>query len=132
MTKHNILKKVAFSILFTLCTIMVYAQEQEQKDPEEMAIEQALEFEKSLSLLPHQAFFIDSILRHDMVAMSEEIKEMQNSGTQEYTLYKQIREKWVAQIDSSFKKVLDDNQWIKYLKLTGKYIKPKKQKLQKR
>lgn len=128
MTSHNIFTKVAFSILFTLCTIMVSAQEQGQKDPEEIAIEQAEKFERSLSLLPHQAFFIDSIMRHDMVAMSDEMKALQNSGTQEYTAFKQVRDKWLAQIDSSFKKVLDEEQWIKYLKMTGKYVKPKKEK----
>lgn len=125
---NNLLTKSFFILVFMLSAFVLSAQEQEQKSPEEMAQEQALKFEKDLKLAPHQAFFVDSILQHDMRAMHDEMMDMRNSGTQEYTVYKQIQDKWTAQIDSSFKKVLNEEQWISYLKMTGKYKKPKKSK----
>lgn len=129
---RNILTKSVIGIILLLIPLAVNAQEQEQKSPEEMAQEQALKFEEDLSLLPHQTFYIDSILQHDMRAMHDEMMEMRKSGTQEYTVYKQIQDKWVAQIDSSFKKVLDEEQWIMYLKATGKYKKDKAAKKERR
>ena len=64
------------------------AQDQEMKTPEEMALEEADRLEKMLTLLPHQTFFIDSILQHDMRAMHDELQQLQSSGTREYIAFK--------------------------------------------
>lgn len=129
---NNILRTAAVLSILTISVFSLCAQEQEQKSPEEIAIEMALKYEKDLGLAPHQAFFVDSILQHDMRAMHDEVMSMRNSGTQEFTVYKQIREKWTSQIDSSFKKVLTEEQWISYLKMNGKYKKEKGVKKQRR
>lgn len=99
------------------------AQDQEMKTPEEMALEEADRLEKMLTLLPHQTFFIDSILQHDMRAMHDELQQLQSSGTREYIAFKQVRDKWVAQIDSAYKKVLTHDQWMQYCRSTGKLSK---------
>ncbi len=129
---NNISRTVTALFILTISALSLSAQEQEQKSPEEVAIEMATKYEKDLKLAPHQAFFVDSILQHDMRAMHDEVMSMRNSGTQEYTVYKQIREKWTSQIDSSFKKVLTEEQWISYLKMNGKYKKEKGAKKQRR
>ena len=75
-----------------------------------MATEEANRLERLLKLEPHQTFFIDSILQHDMRAMHDEIEALRASGTQEYTVYKQVQNRWVDQIDSSYRKILTEYQ----------------------
>lgn len=118
--------------LFTLITfiffstIIAVAQEQElPKSIEEMAIEEAARLERELKLEPHQAFYLDSILQHDMVAMDKEMQELRSAGVQDFRNFEVIREKWLEQVKASVKKILSDDQYIKYLKEIGQYKKEK-------
>lgn len=118
--------------LFTLITfiffstIIAVAQEQElPKSIEEMAIEEAARLERELKLEPHQAFYLDSILQHDMVAMDKEMQELRSAGVQDFRNFEVIREKWLEQVKASVKKILSDDQYIKYLKEIGHYKKEK-------
>lgn len=58
-----------------------------------------------------------------MRAMHDELQQLQSSGTREYIAFKQVRDKWVAQIDSAYKKVLTHDQWMQYCRSTGKLSK---------
>ena len=100
---RNIFFSLTLLALLTFSATALQAQDQEQKTPEEMALEEADRLEKMLTLLPHQTFFIDSILQHDMRAMHDEMQQLQMSGTREYIAFKQVRDKWIAQIDSAYK-----------------------------
>lgn len=107
-------------------TIVAVAQEQESpKTIEEMAIEEAVRLEKELKLEPHQAFYLDSILQHDMKAMDNEMQELRSAGVQDFRNFEVIREKWLEQVKSSVKKILTEEQYIQYLKEIGHYKKEK-------
>lgn len=90
-----------------------------------MAIEEAARLERELKLEPHQAFYLDSILQHDMVAMDKEMQELRSAGVQDFRNFEVIREKWLEQVKASVKKILSDDQYIKYLKEIGQYKKEK-------
>ena len=120
---RNIFFSLTLLALLTFSATALQAQDQEQKTPEEMALEEADRLEEMLTLLPHQTFFIDSILQHDMRAMHDEMQQLQMSGTREYIAFKQVRDKWIAQIDSAYKKVLTHDQWMQYCRSTGKLSK---------
>ena len=119
--------------LFTLITfifftsIATFAQQQvEPKSVEEIAMEEAVRLEKELKLEPHQAFYIDSILQHDMKALDEEMQAMRSSGMQDMKQYQTVKEKWINKMKESFKLVLTEEQYIKYLKDVGLYNKEMK------
>ena len=120
---RNIFFSLTLFALLAFSATALQAQDQEEKTPEEMALEEADRLEEMLTLLPHQTFFIDSILQHDMRAMHDELQQLQMSGTREYVAFKQVRDKWVAQIDSAYKKVLTYDQWMQYCRSTGKLSK---------
>ena len=58
-----------------------------------------------------------------MRGMHNELQALQMSGTQEYTAYLQVREKWTARMDSAYKKVLSYDQWLLYRRMCGKLSK---------
>ena len=121
---RNIIFILALIFSLTFSASALYAQNQEEeKTPEEMALEEADRLEELLKLEPHQTFYIDSILQHDMRAMHDELQELQMSGTREYIAFKQVRDKWVAQMDSAYKKVLTHDQWMQYCRSSGKLSK---------
>ena len=121
---RNIIRIITLMLAITLSATALKAQEQEeQKSPEEMALEEADRLEEMLVLQPHQTFYIDAILQHDMRALHDELQQLQMSGTREYVAFKQVRDKWIARIDSAYKKVLTEEQWMQYCRSTGKLSK---------
>jgi len=107
----------------------VSAQENgKEKSPEEVAQDMVTKMESQLALEDNQIFFVDSILSHDYREWTDEAKAMQASGVQEVSVYTSIKNKWNNQIDSSLKRILTEEQYIGYLKMTGQYKKPKKNK----
>lgn len=120
-----------FTIIF-FSTITLSAQNQEEpKSMEEMAMEEAARLERELNLEPHQAFYVDSILQHDMVAMDNEMQALRFSGTQDYKIYEEVRKKWLDKITAAFKQIFTEQQYINYLKETGQYRKEMKKKKEK-
>lgn len=117
--------RYAFAILFTiaamLCCNSLFAQQQEEeKSPEEMAIIEADKLEKQLLLSGSQLFYVDSILRHNYMALSDDMNALKERGSQDYNSYTTTREKWIQKTIDAFKVVLDEQQYIKYLKYLGK------------
>lgn len=121
-----------FNIIF-LSSSVIFGQNQEKpKTIEELAIEEAVRLEKELKLEPHQAFYIDSILQHDMKAMDDEMQAMRASGMQDFRHYEDVRKRWIEKMKTSFQKVLTEEQYIHYLKDVGLYKKEKKAKVPKK
>lgn len=103
------------------CCNTLYAQEQEeQKTPEEMAIIEADKLEKELLLSGSQLFYVDSILRHNFVGLGDDMAALRARGSQDMESYKTTREKWIQKTIDAFKGILDEQQYIKYLKYLGK------------
>ena len=127
--KQRIHLKTIFTLLLLSFSATIFAQEQqEEKTPEEIATEEADRLEKLLKLEPHQTFFIDSVLQHDMRAMYDEMQLMKQSGTQEFIVYQRIKEKWGNRIDSSYMNILTEKQWLEYLRSTNRMTKEMRKK----
>ena len=127
--KQCIHLKTIFTLLLLSFSATIFAQEQqEEKTPEEIATEEADRLEKLLKLEPHQTFFIDSVLQHDIRAMYDEMQLMKQSGTQEFIVYQRIKEKWGNRIDSSYMNILTEKQWLEYLRSTNRMTKEMRKK----
>ena len=69
-----------------------------------------------LELNDVQIFYLDSILVHDYKALQAEIKELQDKKVTNTDLYYDVQYKWQDQVYYSIQKILDEDQWAKYLK----------------
>lgn len=99
----------------------LYAQnEDKQPSPEEVAAKEVKTLTEYLKLSEAQEFYVDSIITHDYVALKAAIDDLQASGRQDIEIYKQTKEQWTNKMCASLKKVLDDQQYIRYLKRIGK------------
>lgn len=115
------MKKILFALLSMLFFVSVnaYAQEQgEQKQPtpEEMAAKEADRLADLLKLEYWQVFYVDSTLQHDYTAWQEEVKKLQAARVDNYDLYTITSDKWMEQIDKTYKKLFTPQQWAAYLK----------------
>ena len=123
MTRDIIIKLMLTLAVLASTTVLRAQNGEGERTPEEIATEEANRLERLLKLEPHQTFFIDSILQHDMKALHDEIEALKTSGTQEYTVYKQVQDRWADQIDSSYRKVLTEYQYMIYRRDIGKLSK---------
>ena len=110
------------------CSVFVAsAQNQQPTTPEEKE-KQLLEFVDKevqrlgslLDLEYWQEFYVDSTLTHDYKAMTAELEEMQAAKVENRDLYVAIQDKWMQQIDNSYKRFFNEAQWKKYWKTGGK------------
>ena len=107
--------------LFIICSVLVlspaFAQTPEkQPTPEELASKEAERLETLLELEPWQVFYVDSILQHDYAALQAELLSLQKAKVENYDLYMDVRDKWAEQIDNSYHRYFNEDQWAKYLK----------------
>lgn len=90
-------------------------EEQEKKLSE--GIQKEVErLESLLKLEDWQVFYVDSILNHDYRAMQQEMNELSSAKVSNYDIYTRASDKWAEKIYVAFRKVLNDDQWTKYLK----------------
>ena len=115
--------RILISAALVISLMPITARAQEQKSPEQQekelreAIDKELEkYSRMLDLDMAQEFYMDSILTHDYFAMREEIMEKSRARVSNTDLYVAVQDKWAEQIYQSFRKILDDEQWEKYLK----------------
>ena len=88
---------------------------QDEKEPElwERAEKEADRLQELLDLEDWQAFYVDSTLKHDLPAMMDEYKELQDSNS---SLYYMVQDKWMEKIDQTYRRIFTDEQWAAYLK----------------
>ena len=128
------MKRLFFIIAALFMILQVapaFAQQQnpdEEKSPEELAIEMAESLEKDLNLDATQMFLVDSIFRHNYVAMVDDINNMRKMGVQDPRNYKAVSDQWTDKNLAALKKVLTEQQYIRYLKMIGKGKEYKKDK----
>ena len=120
-----------FLVLFFV-NVNVFAQEQQEQkapSPEEMAAKEADRLAELLKLEDWQVFYVDSTLQHDYAACQEEIKRLQGARVDNYDLYTLAQDKWMEQIDKTYRKIFTDQQWAAYLKSgAGKRIKAREKR----
>ena len=108
---------VALSVLLLLTGLNVSAQEQEKpKDIYEQAEEEADRLQRVLDLEDWQVFYVDSTLKHDFPAMMAEYEQLRNAKVGNTVMYQDVRDKWLDQIDATYKRIFTEEQWAAYLK----------------
>ena len=103
--------------LMVLPALAVDAQEQdEQPDVFEQAEMEADRLQRVLDLEDWQVFYVDSTLKHDFPAMMAEYDKLRASKVTNTSLYITIQDKWMDQIDATYKRIFTEEQWAAYLK----------------
>ncbi len=103
-----------------IVTIMFAQEQPPQKSPEEYAAIETERLIEELELNAAQIFYVDSTLQADFKGVMEEFEKMKVSGMQNSYSYETVRDKWADKTLASFKKILTEQQYIKYLKSIGK------------
>ena len=91
-------------------------QKEEQPDIYEQAEMEADRLQRVLDLEDWQLFYVDSTLKHDYPAMMAEYEELRKSKVSNTALYVAAQDKWMEQIDASYRRIFNDEQWAAYLK----------------
>ena len=105
-----------------LVTVSAFAQ-QKPPTPEE-AEKQLMEYVDKevqrlsgmLKLEYWQEFYVDSTLVHDLHAMQDEMKALQEKKVGNVDMYTSVSDKWQEQIYETYHKFFTEEQWERYLK----------------
>ena len=110
-------------LCLSLITFLVFAcisvsaqQQPEQPDIYEQAEIEADRLQRVLDLEDWQLFYVDSTLKHDLPAMMAEYEELRKAKVANSSMYMDVNDKWMEQIDQSYRKIFNDEQWAAYLK----------------
>ena len=113
--KLNIFIVTAISVLMFFATD-ASAQQQDVPSLEEQIEKEAERLERVLGLEDWQVFYVDSTLMHDFPAMQAEMKELAESKVANRDMYIMVQDKWMDQIDATYKRIFTEEQWAAYLK----------------
>lgn len=117
--------KIFGILLFSLLSLTAASQQQGQSEQDKIKEEKQLReyIDKSveqagisLNLEDWQLFYVDSIYTHDVTAMTTEIKQLQAAKVSNTAVYEQVQDKWLEAIYQAMGKVLNEDQWNRYLK----------------
>ncbi len=105
------------TFLFILSGVNLFAQSQQNlPDYMDLAEKEADRLEALLKLDDWQTFYVDSTLKHDYTAMSNELLALQSSKISNISIYIEVQDKWADQIDETYKRIFTETQWAVYLK----------------
>ena len=91
-------------------------QQQEAPDIYEQAEMEADRLQRVLDLEDWQVFYVDSTLKHDFPAMMAEYEQLRLAKVSNTNMYQDVRDKWLDQIDATYKRIFTEEQWAAYLK----------------
>lgn len=117
------MKRITLLLIATIVLFSAnnaFAQDDKEITPEEYAEKQVKTLTTKLELTESQEFYVDSILTTNFVALKKAIEDLQRSGMQDPQTYRKCNEMWQEKTIAAMKKVLDEQQFIKYLKYMGK------------
>ena len=117
--KSKVYMVVAASVLMLMATCAeAFAQQQQPEGPDiyEQAEMEADRLQRVLELEDWQTFYVDSTLKHDFPAMMAEYEQLRQSKVSNTSLYQDVRDKWLDQIDATYKRIFTEEQWAAYLK----------------
>ena len=115
LTSHIKCFILSFALL-AVCFAASAQQPQEGPDIYEQAEQEADRLQRILDLEDWQVFYVDSTLKHDLPAMMEEYDHLRQSKVSNVSLYQDVRDKWMEQVDVTYRKIFTDEQWAAYLK----------------
>lgn len=108
---------LAVGVLMLAGHSIVSAQQQEkQPDVYEQAEQEADRLQGLLDLEDWQVFYVDSTLKHDFPAMMADYEELRKAKVANQSMYQDVHDKWMDQIDKTYMRIFTDEQWAKYLK----------------
>ena len=89
-----------------------------QKEPDvyERAETEADRLQQLLDLEDWQVFYVDSTLKHDYPALMAEYDKLGASKVNNQSMYQMTYDKWMEQIDRTYKRIFTAEQWAAYLK----------------
>jgi hypothetical protein len=90
--------------------------EQQEKQMMEFIDKEVQRLTQLLDLEYWQEFYVDSTLTHDYHAMDEELMKLRQAKVENTDLYVGVQDKWMEQIDATFRRVFSEAQWKKYWK----------------
>jgi hypothetical protein len=128
--KLNLTVLAAFALLFQMILSPgAAAQQQGEADVAMQAEAEADRLQRTLDLEDWQVFYVDSTLKHDFAAIMAEYAKLQGSKVSNVSLYQSVKDKWMDQIDATYKKIFTEEQWKEYLKTgAGKAIKAREKR----
>ena len=110
---------VALATFFALSFFCCEASAQQQpKQPDiyEQAEMEADRLQRVLDLEDWQVFYVDSTLKHDFPAMMADYDQLRKAKVANSAMYQDVQDKWMDQIDATYKKIFTPEQWAAYLK----------------
>jgi hypothetical protein len=115
------LLSVSAAILLSLFAARAQNQQPQNKEQQEKQMYEYIDKEVKrlsdmLELEYWQEFYVDSILTHDYLALTEELGALQTAKVSNPDIYQSVQDKWADQIDKSFQRVFNEDQWKKYSK----------------
>ena len=121
MKFYDNMKVLTFALSFVimlLCSFVEVSAQEKNNQPDiyEQAEMEADRLQKVLDLEDWQVFYVDSTLKHDIPAMMAEIDKLRNSKVSNNMLYQTVQDKWWDQIDATYKRIFNPQQWAAYLK----------------
>ena len=123
MKKSNDMKLKIFmmavsSVLLFMGTCIEASAQQQEEAPDicEQAEMEADRLQRVLDLEDWQTFYVDSTLKHDFPAMMAEYEQLRLSKISNTNMYQDVRDKWLDQIDATYKRIFTEEQWAAYLK----------------
>ena len=117
--KLKIRASVALATFFALSFFCCEANAQQQpKQPDiyEQAEMEADRLQRVLDLEDWQVFYVDSTLKHDFPAMMAEYDQLRKAKVANSSMYQDVQDKWMDQIDATYKRIFTPEQWAAYLK----------------
>ena len=116
--RYKAIKYFAICILSFLpfCAFAQQSEEEEAKQFRESIDNLIDNYTDQFDLEVWQTFYVDSILTHDYEAMYAELKGLQAAKMTNQDAYTRVQDKWAEQMYNSMEKVLNEEQWAKYLK----------------
>ena len=115
------MKKFICMAILALVTLCASAQEQSDKDRAKEMYEfiqkEVDRYADALELSDSQIFYADSILTHNYQAIEDEFKALSDAKVSNTDIYYTVQDKWMEETYKAFRKMLNDDQWAKYLKI---------------
>jgi len=123
--------------LITVITAGLWAQNPPQdKEKQEKQLLEYIdkEVERLSTLLDleyWQEFYVDSILTHNLAALTDELEQLQKAKVENMDLYQEVQDKWAENTDKAYNAVFSEEQWKKYMKSGGARAKKARDKRKK-
>lgn len=129
MKFNSVVLSACALIVSMIFSVSVSAQQQEGPDVYQQAEDEADRLQRALDLEDWQVFYVDSTLKHDLTAIMSEYEKLQSSKVSNISMYQAVQDKWMEQIDATYKRIFTEDQWKAYLKTgAGKAIKAREKR----